>query len=97
MLEAQTLHRVKMAQLKKKGTSRMSRYAPFGYRFVGKEKRVDREEQSVIKKVKVLRKLGYTMQEIADHLRVDGHRSRNGKPFHVSMVHRILSRNRPKK
>lgn len=88
--------RVAMSHKRSKG-ERISRFAPFGFRFEGSQAVLDSAEHELIQEMQSLRSRGYSLQAICDELRARGILTKNGgaewKPMTVS---RILKRMRAK-
>ena len=88
--------RVAMSHKRGKG-ERISRFAPFGFRFDGSQTVLDSAEHELIQEMQSLRNSGYSLQAICDELRTRGILTKSGgaewKPMTVS---RILNRMRAK-
>lgn len=66
---------------------------PYGYRDENGSIVPDLEEQAVIRKIRNLRRQGFSIRRIVACLHDDGHLNRRGKPFQKTQVERILARN----
>jgi site-specific DNA recombinase len=78
--------------VKRSRGQRVSRYAPFGYRFdeAGENLMPEPGEQKVLKRMRTLRGRGKSYQRIADRLTSSGHRNRLGRPWTWKRVSKIL-------
>jgi len=76
--------------LKKGNGERVSRHAPYGYRFDNEGNLViDEDEQVVVAKIGELKRNGHPIRAIVDHLAAHGYRNRAGNPFGVKEVWKI--------
>jgi len=73
--------------VKKANGERISRHAPYGYRFdeAGNVGKVD-SEQAVIAKIRELKAQGHTVRGIVAFLETHGYGNRKGKSFGVKEV-----------
>lgn len=78
---------------KKSRGERVSRYAPFGYRFEGDKVIADEAEQAIIADIRELRSAGWSFQKICDALESRGVVTKAGESKWLPMtVKRILER-----
>lgn len=70
---------------------RISRHAPYGYRFDGGRVVPDDAEQRVIARARALKAQGMTFEAVAGELEVDGMLTRQGRPFAPSAVFKMLA------
>jgi DNA invertase Pin-like site-specific DNA recombinase len=66
--------------------------APFGYALAddGETIRPNKREQAVIRVARELRASGLSLRKVADRLRRDGMKARNGRPFAAAQIARML-------
>ncbi len=77
---------------KKQLNQRVSRHAPYGYTFIEGMVVEDPQEQAVILKIKELHRNCYTIRAIIAELSAEGIFNRNGNPFAIPCIHRILKK-----
>jgi site-specific DNA recombinase len=78
-----------MGRKREKG-ERISRQAPFGYRFEGTEVWPDEVEQGIIRKIRMLSENGLSIRKISTALADEGVFNRADKPFGVAEIHKVL-------
>lgn len=66
--------------------------SPYGYTSMEGKLVPCLEEQAVLRKIRNLRKAGYSIRRIVQSLAADGHLNRRGKLFQKTQVERILAR-----
>ena len=71
---------------------RISRHAPFGYRFNGQGWIEDEHEQQAICIMRRLRGLGLSLRQIAERLQTQGFTSRTGKRLSPQLIANVLGR-----
>ncbi len=78
--------------LKRSKGEKTGGFCPYGYRSVEGKLVPDADEQRLIKRIKTLRRKGYSYQRIADTLTEKGIFTRKGTRFQATQVSRILKR-----
>lgn len=78
-----------LAHLKRQGR-RVSRYAPFGFRVVGRELRPDASETATVETMKRLRADGMSLRAIADELNRRGVPGGEGGRWYAPRILRVL-------
>jgi site-specific DNA recombinase len=80
---------------KKEKSERVSRFAPYGYRFEGGSVVPEPTEQETIRTIQLLSAQGQTTRSIGPFLAERNVLNRNGKPFGRTEVCRLLQRTQP--
>jgi site-specific DNA recombinase len=75
---------------KKQKGERVSRKAPFGYRFDNARVVQDDQEQGIIRKMQTLSESGLSIRKISKTLASDNIFNRAGKPFGIGEIHKIV-------
>lgn len=84
--------RTKAALAVKRGRcERISRQAPYGYRFDGGRVVADPAEQAVVARARELRAEGRTLAAVASELEAAGMVNRAGRRFAVAALHRLVA------
>jgi len=76
--------------VKRDNGQRVSRHAPFGYRFDGDKLVIDDTEQEVVGKIRELHEQGQSIRSIARFLEENGYRNRNSNPFGRNEVWKLV-------
>jgi len=90
MERRQVKYRTKKVMEFKKAQGSIVGSVPYGYRRLQNQLEPEEGEQKVIAQAKSLYGASYSLSEICRRLTKQGHMTRNGKPFTVEQVKRIL-------
>lgn len=90
MERRQIKYRTKKALEHKKAKGEVVGQVPYGYRRAGDRLVEDEEEQSIIKKINRMYKLGKSLNAIAKALNDSGYRTKAGTPWTAQQVKRLI-------
>jgi site-specific DNA recombinase len=90
MERRQVKYRTKKAMEYKKGQGAVVGSVPYGFRRLQERLEPDETEQSIVTLAKSMYAASHGLSAIARRLTEQGHRTRNGKPFTVEQVKRVL-------